>query len=101
MKHTINVVTRLQDNGDGGYTLYAYNNEDELIADHPAMKDFRKGEDGKYRYFLVDNPDKKRKEILDEEDPYGNGYIGTNTIEVEIVDGVARLAKHLNFHAGQ
>ncbi len=86
MKHTIHIITRLQDNGDGGYTLRGYNSEDELIEDHPL--------------FYKMTPE-LREEILNEEDPYENGYIGSDSIEIEIVDGVARLAGHLSFHAGQ
>lgn len=37
---TIPVVTRTQDNGDGGYTTYVYNNNDELIKDHPKSKSY-------------------------------------------------------------
>jgi hypothetical protein len=38
---TIPVVTRTQDNGDGGYTTYVYNNNDELIKDHPKRRKYR------------------------------------------------------------
>lgn len=40
MKYKIPVVTRLQDNGDGGYTMFIYNNSDELIRDHPKAKEW-------------------------------------------------------------
>ncbi len=100
MKFTIPVITRTQDNGDGGYTTYAYNNEDELIADHPKSRDFIRI-DGKYEYVAVELTEQERRDILDEDDPYKNGYIGWSNIEIEVVDGVARLAKHLSFHAGQ
>jgi hypothetical protein len=86
--HSIPVITRLQDNGDGGYTLYAYNNEDELIADHPISRD---GE----------MTPEMREEILSEENPYENGYIGQDTIELKLVDGKFVLAEPLRFHAGQ
>lgn len=84
----IPVITRLQDNGDGGYTLYAYNSEDELIEDHPQA---RRGK----------MTPKLREQILTEDDPYANGYIGEDTIEIIVEDGVARLSKPLSFHAGQ
>lgn len=94
MKISIPVVTRLQDNQDGGYTMYVYNNMDEMLEDHPAADEFE------------DNPDRKQ-EIINENDPYGDGYIGEDTIEIEI-DGVnkdqdiiIKLAKPLSFHAGQ
>jgi hypothetical protein len=85
---TITIHTRLQDNGDGGYTFYGYPSEDALIEDH----------------FLNDGDmtDELRQEILDEEDPYENGYIGQETIEVGIDEnGVVHLIGNLSFHAGQ
>jgi hypothetical protein len=48
MKFIIPVITRTSDNGDGGYTTYAYNTKDELIADHPKSKDFEIV-DGEYK----------------------------------------------------
>lgn len=46
--------------------------------------------------------DELRQEILDEEDPYENGYIGTETIEVGIDEnGKVHLIGDLCFHAGQ
>tara|TARA_R110001632_G_scaffold6539_4_gene26717 strand:+ start:398 stop:694 length:297 start_codon:yes stop_codon:yes gene_type:complete len=89
-KLTINVVTRLQDNGDGGYTMYAYNSNDELIKDHP---DYDDGE----------ITDERRAAILDGESEYEDGYIDSDTIEIEIDEatGLAYLAEPLSFHAGQ
>jgi len=85
--YSISVVTRLQDNQDGGYTLYAYNNEDELIADHPKADKMTA---------------KLRKQILEEDDPYENGYIGSDSIDVDLSeDGTIRLTNPLSFHAGQ
>ena len=84
--YSIPVVTRMQDNCDGGYTLYAYNTEDELIADHPKSDKMT---------------DELRKEILDEDDPYENGYIGSDTIEVQEIDGKIVLKGPISFHAGQ
>src|SRR5688572_25601431 len=102
MKQSIDVVTRLQDGGDGGYTMYAYNNNEELLADHPNARDFRQGPDGKYADFPKELTQKEKDDILNEDDPYKNGYIGTDTIEIEIDEsGKAKLAKPLHFHAGQ
>lgn len=100
MKYTIPVITRTQDNGDGGYTTYAYNTEDELLADHPNSKEFIEV-NGKYQKVKVELTPKQKREILDEDDPYENGYIGHDTIEIEIIDGIARLSSPLSFHAGQ
>ena len=41
---TIPVVTRLQDNGDGGYTTYVYNHKKELLCDHPLAKKWVKNQ---------------------------------------------------------
>lgn len=93
MKYTIPVVTRLQDNGDGGYTMYCYNNKEELIADHP-MIDGEEFDSETEREELIES-------ILNEDDPYKNGYIGKDEIEFEIENGVPKLTAPLSFHAGQ
>lgn len=85
-KLSIKVVTRLQDNGDGGYTFYAYNSADDLIADHLKADEMTP---------------KLRKQILNGEDEYENGYIGKETIEIKMVKGKPVLASPLSFHAGQ
>lgn len=87
---TIPVKVLVQDNQDGGYSVYAYNSEEELLASHSSMEDL-KGEER----------EEKAKEILGGDDEYENGYISDDEIEIEIIDGVARLASKLNFHAGQ
>ena len=99
----IQVVTRLQDNGDGGYTMYVYNNEDELIADHPMATDFRQDpKTGEWGDVAVKISKKKREAILNEEDPYENGYIGSDTIKIKLnSDGTMCLAESMSFHAGQ
>lgn len=89
-QYSIPVVTRLQDNGDGGYSMYVYASEEEMLADHPLASD---GE-------VID--EKIKKAILTEDDPYENGYIGTDTINIVVTtDGKLLLAKPLHFHAGQ
>jgi len=98
MKYTIPVVTRTQDNGDGGYTTNAYNTEDELIADHPKSMEWDSKAEKEVPVALSQE---KRDAILNEDDPYENGYIGRDEIVIEIVDGVAKLSKPLSFHAGQ
>jgi hypothetical protein len=87
-KIKIPVVVRTQDNGDGGYTVYLYNNEDELIKNHPA------NEEG-------DITDERREEILSENDPYEDGYISHDEIVLKEVDGKLVLDKGVSFHAGQ
>lgn len=91
MKHTINVVTRVQDNGDGGYTMSVYNNNEEMLADHHRIEEAETEEE----------KEKIKQEILNENDPYEDGYLGTDTIDIEIVDGVAKLASSISLHAGQ
>lgn len=98
LSYTIPVVTRLQDNGDGGYTMYCYNSEEEMLADHPLAEKY----DSKAkRYVQVELTDDQKNSILTEDDPHENGYLGTNNITVEVNDGVARLVGPLSFHAGQ
>lgn len=83
----IPVVTRLQDNQDGGYTMYFYNNHEEMIADHPMADEMT---------------DELKEEIINGEDEYENGYMGEDTIEIEVDAGLNyRLAKPLSFGAGQ
>ena len=100
MKYSIKVVTRTQDNGDGGWTTYAYNTEDELIADHP-LSEGGSVVDDKWVTRRKKLSQKQRDKILNEDDPYENGYIGRDTIEIEVVDGVARLDSPISFSAGQ
>ena len=88
-KYSIPVITRLQDNGDGGWTMYAYNSEEELLNDHPKAWNKKLTEE-------------EKRVILTENDPYENGYLGKDTIEVEVMEnGQIKLAKHIHFHAGQ
>ncbi len=84
---TIPVVTRLQNNGDGSYTMFVYNNEDELIEDHHCSDD-------------DEMTPEKREEILSENDPYENGYIGKKSIRIKVVDGVPMLDGPISFSAG-
>lgn len=85
--YRIPVVTRTQDNGDGGYTTYAYNTQDELIADHPKADAM--------------TPE-LRQEILNGDDEYENGYMGSSSIIVNVAeDDTMTLAEPLHFHAGQ
>lgn len=89
-KYTVNLVTLIRDNGDGGFTAYAYNNDEELLADQ--IYDEEPGSDGWKQ---------KAKEILEGDDEYQNGYIGSDSFQIEIIDGKARLVGHLSFHGGQ
>jgi len=97
MKYKIDVVTRLQDNGDGGYTMYVYNSQEEMLENHPKS---RKWDQEKKAYVNVLTQE-QRDEILSEDDPYNNGYIDTDSIEIEIENGKAKLSNPLAFSAGQ
>lgn len=82
----IPVVTILYDNGDGGYTMYAYNNEDELIENHRSSDE------------MTPN---LREEILRGDNEYENGYVGRDEIDV-LVDGEkVTLVGPICFSAGQ
>lgn len=96
MKSSIPVTVRVQDNGDGGYSVYAYNSDAEMLADHYGYTEVRDehGEDS-------DEARERAREILDGDDEYQDGYVSHDTIEVEVVDGVAKLAEPIHFHAGQ
>ena len=99
----VKVVTRLQDNGDGGYTTYVYNNEDELITNHPKATNYQENPDtGVWGYVTVEITQELRNKILNEDDPYENGYIGSETIKIKINnDGTISLAEPISFHSGQ
>lgn len=81
----IPVVTRIKDDQAGGFIIYIHKDNDEMLAE-----------------FDDDLSEEEKQEILNEEDPYENGYLGTGTIVIEVnEDGTACLAKTLRFHAGQ
>jgi hypothetical protein len=82
---TIPVVTRLQNNGDGGYTTYVYNNTDELIADHPKRRNYRHSPPDQDRSLTQ----KEIHEILNEYDPYENGVITKEYTFQEVRDNAA------------
>lgn len=89
---SIPVWVRTQDNGDGGYTITGYNSSQELLENHP-----------KYHRATVEEKEAVAKEILNEEDPYENGYISQDSIEIiyDQTTGKAELLSCLHFHAGQ
>ncbi len=91
----------MQDCGDGGYTMYVYNTEEEMLDDHPLSREFKQVE-GKWQQVKKELTPEKKQEILTEDDPYENGYIGHDTIKVNIDDnGNAKLAEKMHFHVGQ
>jgi hypothetical protein len=95
-------VTRLQDNGDGGYTGYFYNSEEELLADHPLARPWKENSEGKWGCWPVELNDKQKADILNEDDPYENGYIGQAIIKLNVDEqGNVLLAEPFSFSAGQ
>jgi hypothetical protein len=97
---TIPIITRLQDNGDGGYTFYAYNNKEQLLADHPNS---RVWDSNLKKYVKKQLTHQEKQDILNEDDPYENGYISPDSIEIEMDgEGNPRLdPKGISFYAGQ
>ena len=95
MKHTLNVVTLMTDCGDGGYNFEVFNSEQELLAQHNKVtKAIEKG-------VTAQELEKIKNDILIGDDPYENGYVGHETLTIEIIDGKPVLTKPLFFHVGQ
>lgn len=78
MKLKIDVVVYMVDQQDGSYRFSIYNNREELA----------KGEEF---------DEEKMQEIEDGDDEYENGVISNDSIEIEIVDGKARLVGDVTF----
>ncbi len=96
--YQLDLITRLQDNGDGGYTLRAYNSKEELIQDHPK---FEKYNPKTKKFEHVEPTEEEKDEILNGDDEYENGYIGRMTVSVVVENGVAKLGKPLCVGVGQ
>ena len=94
-ERTIEVGTRLQDNGDGGYTMYLYPSYDAAVAAKRAEIEEWEDKD-------------KVEEMLETFDgdsdnyDYEYGYLGEDTLKVTIdeFDNVT-LAEVASFGAGQ
>ena len=87
--HSVKLVTRLQDNGDGSYTTFCYNNEEEMLADHYQLEDLV----GK-KYKAM------KKAILSGEDEDEYGYLGEEALTVIIEDGKITI-EPFSIHSGQ
>jgi len=83
----INVVTLITDNQDGGFSADVYNNNEEMLADHSALK------------FLDDeaDPEQIKKDILSGADEYTYGYLGKATIKINDDGTIVPFF----FHGGQ
>ena len=85
----IPLVSRLNDNGDGGYTMYLFNSDEELL------KQFSEHRDVELTPQLIED-------VLTGEDEYENGYIGEETITLHRrKDGKWYIEPGTSFHAGQ
>ncbi len=85
---TLQVSTLLVDCGDGGHTMYVFNDDDERLA-------------------FINERDKETFTLKNVEDctggygEYENGYPGSDSITINLDKGIATLAERLSFHAGQ
>jgi len=86
---SVSVSCRMQDNGDGGFSVHLYSDDEALLADHDLV------EDG-----LPPTPEQRRI-ILGEDDPYENGYISHESIDLIKVNGVWKLKDGQYMHFGQ
>lgn len=77
MKFKIDVVTYSVDRQDGSFGIYVFNDIESLAKDLGFDKE-------------------KIELILSEDDPYENGTIGEDKIEIEVVNGVAKLSRHIS-----
>ncbi len=86
---SVDVSCRCQDNGDGGFTVHCYNDDEALLADHPLCGG------------LPPTPE-QRSAILNEDDPYETGYISHERLSfIRGDDGVWKLDGRLRMHFGQ
>lgn len=86
----IDVVTKITDNGDGGFSCRLYNNDEEMLADCYELEDLE-----------GDEYEAKKEEILSGDDEYQNGYLDTATIKIKKVGDKYILAESPYFHGGQ
>lgn len=95
---SLRLVTRLQDNQDGGYGMHLYNSEEDMLNDHPLA---RKWSSELKKQVSVGLTQKQREDILNGEDEYENGYIGSETFNLLILDdGSVILEDKEYIHAG-
>lgn len=93
MKYKIPIIARIDTHERNSVRIY--NNEQELIQDHPKATAMRIGSDGKYQRVPVSLTDDQIRDILNEDDPQENGHVRRSTIEIEIVDGIPKLAERI------
>lgn len=94
MKYTLNLVTLTKDHGDGSSSTYLYNTMDELLTDQNAS----------YNYGYPSVMSEEQKEELRyrfQDDPYQYGSLGTDSIELELVDGKIILACPTSIYGNQ
>lgn len=98
MSIKIDVVVRVQDNMDGGYSIKLFNTMDEMLAAHPAVIAYIRRNPPP----PADAIESLKNDIINGDDEYEYGYITKDSIELEQnADGSYRLAKPISFHVGQ
>ena len=95
IKVRIPVFTVLKDNQDGGYTMKAYNTQEDWVKEEIAELNAWGLDDDQEPF----TPESFLKEA--DQDEYQYGYQGSDSIEIVQVDGKWQLAEPLSFHAGQ
>lgn len=91
-RFTIEAATFYQDGGDGGGGTSIYPNLEALKADRFSEDDYDSQEEADAAY----------QAVIDGDDPYGNGEIGSVSIEIEVDEnGVPSLADDFYIHWGQ
>lgn len=99
MLHTIQIGTRLQDNGDGGYTLYMYPTYEDAVA--AKRKEVERWSKWGHRKYTTEEILQKFDENYDEFE-YECGYLGKDSLKIKIdEEGIVHLAEECSFHAGQ
>ncbi len=105
MQYTLKLVTLTRDLGDGSSTTYLYNNESSLVMD--ALERFNEdlleswGIDWEDEDLILSK--EQEKIILEwmDNDPYKYGCMGTDSIELELVDGKIRLVNPTSIYGNQ
>lgn len=88
MRKSIRVFTLIKDDQSGGFTAYAFNSPEERHAHVNENKD--------------EEDHVSQEDIDNGEDEYENGYVGEDTIEVDVDEaGNVTLAAPISFHGGQ
>ncbi len=94
MNYTLKLVTLTKDHGDGSSSTYLYNTLDELLTDQNASYDYG------FPSVMSEEQKEELKEKF-EDDPYEYGSLGTDSIELVLIDGQIMLAKPTSIYGNQ